>query len=78
VAESALGNHVRVPRTTVKELEGRIAELEARHGELVAVCRRLAAYVEVLGVAVRSREAVPADDLDDAIEGLVDVHRELA
>jgi hypothetical protein len=74
----ALGNHIHVPRTTVKELEGRITDLEAQHGELVALCRRLAAHVEVLGIALRSREAVPADDLDDAIEGLVDVHRELA
>lgn len=64
--------------TTVKELEVRVAELEAGYAELVALCKRLAAHVEVLGVALRSRDAVPAGDLDDAIEGLGELHRELA
>ena len=61
-----------------KDIEARLAELEAGHAELVALCRRLAAHAEVLGVALRSREAVPADDLDDAIDGLHELHTELA
>jgi hypothetical protein len=73
---SVLGNMTRV--ATVKEVESRLAALEAEHAELVAVCKRLIAHAEVLGVALRSREAVPADDLDDAIDGLHELHAELA
>lgn len=76
MAVNALGNQTRV-RTTVKEVEARLAELEAEHAELVALCRRLAAHAEVLGVALRSSEAVPAHDLDDAVQGLREIHAEL-
>ena len=76
MAVDALGKQVRV-RTTVKEVEARLAGLEAEHAELVALCRRLAAHAEVLGVAVRSREAVPAHDLDDAVDGLHELHTAL-
>jgi hypothetical protein len=67
-----------MPKKKKKDTEARLAELEAEHAELVAVCRRLAAHAEVLGVALRSREAVPPEDLDDAIDGLRQVHGELA
>lgn len=73
---NALGKQMQV-RTTVKEVEARLSHLEAEHADLIALCRRLAAHAEVLGVALRSREAVPAHDLDDAIDGLHEIHTEL-
>lgn len=72
MAVNALGNQMRV--TTVKQVEARLAELEAEHAELVALCKRLAAHVEILGVALRTREAVPAADLDEAIDGVHELH----
>jgi len=45
-------------------------ELEAQIDELATLCARLVAHVEVVAVVLRSREAAPADDLDDAIDGI--------
>jgi hypothetical protein len=59
------------------ELATQLSELAQSQAELVEACRRLAASAEVVAVAVRSPEAVPATDLDAAIAALRDVHSEL-
>jgi len=60
-------------RNTAAELD----ELSERETRLANVVRRLAAHAEVIGVAVRSPDAVPPDDLDAAIAGLHDLHARL-
>lgn len=52
-------------------------ELETQLDELRSICVRLTSHAEVVALAVRSREAVPNDDLDDAIDGLHELHAEL-
>jgi hypothetical protein len=52
-------------------------ELQAELDELRSICIRLTSHAEVVALAVRSREAVPSDDLDDAIDGLHELHAEL-
>lgn len=60
-----------------KDIQAQLDDLAERHSQLAAVCRRLAAHAEVLAVVVRSPDAVPSDDLDDAIDGLHELHAAL-
>jgi hypothetical protein len=60
-----------------KELQAQLDELADRLEELSSACGRLTSHAEVVALAVRSRESVPSDDLDDAIDGLHALHAEL-
>ena len=60
-----------------KELQAQVDELTGRLDELSSVCGRLLSHAEVVALAVRSRDSVPREDLDDAIDGLHELHAEL-
>jgi hypothetical protein len=52
-------------------------ELEAELVELRELVRRLIAHTEVVAVALRTRDAVPHADLDEAVAGLHALYAEL-
>jgi hypothetical protein len=60
-----------------KALQAQLDELAERLDELQSACGRLLSHAEVVALAVRSRESVPSDDLDDAIDGLHELRAEL-
>ena len=62
---------------TKKGIQAQVDDLAERHSQLAAACARLAAHAEVVALAVRTPEAVPRDDLDDAIAGLHELHSAL-
>jgi hypothetical protein len=53
-------------------------ELKAQLDELTDAVRQLAAHAEVLAVALRTPEAVPAADLDEAVAGIHELYGRLA
>jgi hypothetical protein len=60
-----------------KGIQAQLDELGEAYAELAEICGRLASHAEVVALAVRSRESVPGDDLDDAIDGLHELHAQL-
>jgi hypothetical protein len=52
-------------------------ELETEIAELRQLVRRLIAHTEVVAVALRTRDAVPHADLDEAVAGLHALYAEL-
>jgi hypothetical protein len=60
-----------------KDMQAQLDDLAERHSQLAAVVSRLAAHAEVVAIAVRSPDSVPSDDLDDAIDGLHELHSAL-
>ena len=53
-----------------KQLKRELRALADRHGQLEQAQRRLAAHAEVIAVALRSPDAVPQADLDNAVAGI--------
>jgi hypothetical protein len=53
-----------------KRLKRELRTLAERHRELEQAQRKLAAHAEVIAVALRSPDAVPQADLDNAVAGI--------
>jgi hypothetical protein len=57
-----------------KKLKRELRVLTKRHEQLEEAHRKLALHVDVIGVAVRSRNQVPEGDLDEAVRGVHDLN----
>jgi hypothetical protein len=53
-----------------KRLKRELRALADNHSQLEQAHRRLAAHAEVIAIAVRSPDAVPQRDLDNAVAGI--------